>query len=57
MNKIDRVTPIQAMEILKKAGHQVTYAEAELILDMLYKFANVALENMLYKIRKEDDMQ
>ncbi len=40
------ITPEKAVEILKKHGTIVTIDEAKLILDFIYKFANLTLNQM-----------
>lgn len=42
-----RVTPEKAVEILKKNGFEVSLEQARLILDFLYKIANVAVAKYL----------
>jgi hypothetical protein len=39
-----RVTPQQAVKILKEHGTIVTLEEAKLILDFLYKFGKLAID-------------
>jgi hypothetical protein len=39
-----RVTPQQAVKILKQHGTIVTLEEAKLILDFLYKFGKLAID-------------
>ena len=42
-----KVTPEKAVEIMKKHGTNITIEEAKLMLDFLYKFANLTLEIVL----------
>lgn len=38
-----RITPKKALEILRKGGLDVTLEQARLILDFLYKMADIAM--------------
>ena len=40
------VTPEKAVEILKKHGTKITIEEAKLMLDFIYKFANLTLNQL-----------
>jgi hypothetical protein len=42
-----KVTPEKAVEIFRKHGTEITVEEAKLMLDFLYKFAKLTLENVL----------
>lgn len=44
-----RITPEKAREILKKDGLVVTTEQAKLILDLLYKLADITLRTLLRK--------
>ncbi len=44
-----RITPEKAVEILSKYGLQVSLEQAVVILDFLYKLANVAVGRYLKK--------
>lgn len=53
MEKDGRITPEKTMEILRKAGREITRREAELILEFLYNLSNIVLENFKEKLRNE----
>ncbi|EHQ24804.1 hypothetical protein Mucpa_0615 [Mucilaginibacter paludis DSM 18603] len=40
------ITPEKAVEILKKHGTEITVDQAKLMLDFLYKFAKLALDQV-----------
>lgn len=42
-NVKERITPENAMEILHKGGMKVTLEQTKLILDFLYKMAEIAM--------------
>ena len=44
-----KITPEIAIRILKEHGTLVTVREAELILEFMYTFAKLALNQQLYK--------
>lgn len=43
------VTPKKAIEILKKHGTVVTLEEAKIMLDLMYKFAKLAVNQSVTK--------
>lgn len=43
----DRISPEKAVEILKANGKEVTAEEAQIILDFLYKMANLTVKLLL----------
>lgn len=45
----DKITPEKAVEILKKGGLEVTSEQAKLMLDFLYKLANITMSHTLEK--------
>ncbi len=45
----DKITPERAVEILTKGGLQVTQEQAKLILEFLYKLANISIAQYLEK--------
>ena len=47
------VTPEKAVEILKKNGTNITIEEAKLILDFIYKFAILAVNQIVKYIKSE----
>lgn len=49
LNERRAVTPQQAVEIFKKNGTEITLEEARLILDFIYKFAKLALNQVFKK--------
>jgi hypothetical protein len=49
LNEKRAVTPQQAVDIFKKQGTEITLEEAKLILDFLYKFAKLALNQVFTK--------
>jgi hypothetical protein len=49
MFDVERLPPEKAMEILRKEGLEVSYKEAELILEFLYKFAKTAISIYMKK--------
>lgn len=44
-----KVTPEKAIEILKKHGTIVTLEEAQIMLDLMYKFAKLAVNQVVKK--------
>lgn len=48
----DKITPEKAAEILKKSGMDVTLEQAKLILEFLYKLAEISVAQYLeiYKL-------
>ncbi len=40
----DKITPEKAVEILKKGGLEVTLEQAKLILEFLYKLADITVD-------------
>lgn len=49
MFDVERLSPEKAMEIMKKEGLEVSYKEAELILEFLYRFAKIAISVYMKK--------
>jgi len=45
----DKITVEKAAEVLKKGGMDVTLEEAKLILEFLYKLANISVAQYLEK--------
>jgi len=45
----DKITPEKAAEILKKGGMDVTLEQAKLILEFLYKLADISVAQYLEK--------
>ena len=45
----DKITPEKAAEILKKGGMDVTLEQAKLILQFLYKLADISVAQYLKK--------
>jgi hypothetical protein len=43
------ITPQKAIKILEENGTIVNYTEAELILDFMYKFANLSVKQIIRK--------
>jgi hypothetical protein len=43
------ITPEKAVEILKKGGMEVTLEQARLILDFLYKLADITIAQYMVK--------
>lgn len=43
------ITPEKAVEILKKHGTIVTLEEAKIMLDLMYKFAKLAVNQIVKK--------
>lgn len=52
MFDVERLPPEKAMEIMKKEGLEVSYKEAELILEFLYRFAKIAISIYMEKEEK-----
>ena len=48
------MTPKQAMKILKKEGTIVTEQEAEIILDFLYKIAEISVNTIMKSLDKSE---
>lgn len=46
-DEIERITPEKAMEVLNKGGLKVDIEQAKLILDFLYKMADIAIAQVL----------
>jgi hypothetical protein len=42
-----KVTPEKAKEILEKHGTKITLDEAKIMLDMMYKFAKLCVQQLL----------
>jgi len=42
-----RITPVKAIEILRKDGIDVNMEEAQIILDFLYSMANIVVEQYI----------
>lgn len=55
MFDMERLSPEKAMEIMKKEGLEVSYKEAELILEFLYWFAKIAISIYVEKEAKNID--
>lgn len=51
-----KVTPQTAIQIVEKYGGTITYEEAEMVLEMMYNFANLALNQQL-QLRSEGQDQ
>lgn len=49
MTEKRKITPEKAIEILKKHGANVTLEEAKLMLDLMYKFAKLAVSQIVNK--------
>ena len=47
-----KITPKIAIQILDEQGITITYEEAEIILEMMYNFAKLAL-NQQFRMRSE----
>ena len=45
----DKITPEKAVEILKKGGLEVTLEQAKLMLEFLYKLADITMDQYLEK--------
>ncbi len=45
----DKITSEKAVEILKKGGLEVTHEQAKLILEFLYKFADITVVQYIVK--------
>ncbi len=45
----DKITPEKAVEILKKGGMDVTIEQAKLMLEFLYKLADITVAQYLEK--------
>jgi len=45
----DKITPEKAIEILKKGGLEVTHDQAKLILEFLYKLADITIAHYMVK--------
>lgn len=45
----DKITPEKAVEILKKNGMDVTLEQAKLMLEFLYKLADITVCSILVK--------
>ncbi len=45
----DKITPERAIEILKKGGLEVTHDQAKLILEFLYKLADITIAKYMVK--------
>jgi len=52
-----KITPEKAIDILKKAGIQISKDEAKLILDFLYAMANITMDNYLERQSDTDKGQ
>jgi len=44
------ITPEKAIAILKKHGTIITFEEAKLILDLMYKFGKLAIEQQINRM-------
>lgn len=44
---VEKVSPEKAVKILAKHNHKVTVYQAKIILDFLYKLANIAVSQHL----------
>nr|WP_294895167.1 hypothetical protein [uncultured Pedobacter sp.] len=51
-NKKRNITPEKAIKILEQHGTFVSLEEAKIVLDLMYKFAKLALSNNLKGINK-----
>lgn len=40
------ITPTKAIEILREHGTELTFEEAEAVLDLMYKFADITARQM-----------
>lgn len=47
----DKITPEKAVEILKKGGLEVTLEQAKLMLEFLYKLADITADQYLEKTK------
>lgn len=47
----DKITPEKAAEILKKGGMHVTIEQAKIILEFLYKLADISVAQYLKKAK------
>jgi hypothetical protein len=45
----DKITPEKTVEILKKGGLEVTIEQAKLILEFLYRLADITLSQFMEK--------
>ena len=52
---MEQMKPEKAVEVLKKHGQDVTVEEAKLILDFMYKFANIAVAQVLRRQEISDN--
>ncbi|MEJ5993797.1 hypothetical protein WG904_05125 [Pedobacter sp. Du54] len=49
------IKPQKAVKILKEHGQEVSYEQAELILDFMYKFGQLAIDIYVPKDEKGDE--
>ncbi len=47
----DKITPEKAVEILRKGGMNVTLEQAKLIIQFLYKFADLSVAHYFEKTK------
>lgn len=52
LNPKRSIKPQKAIKILKEHGHDVSYEQAELILDFMYKFGQIAVDIYVTKDEK-----
>lgn len=52
--KMERLTPVRVQDMLRKKGRFVTLEEAEAILTLLRKLANIAVSNYLNNTTNEN---
>ncbi len=50
----NKITPEKAVEILKKGGMDVTLEQAKLILEFLYRLADISVAQQLEKTKLND---
>lgn len=55
LNPKRSIKPQKVIKVLKEHGQEVTYEQAELILDFMYKFGQIAIEQYVVKDEKGDE--
>lgn len=55
LNPKRSIKPQKAVKILKEHGQDITYEQAELILDFMYKFGQIAIDQYVFKDEKDDE--
>ena len=55
LNPKRSIKPRKAIKVLKEHGQEVTHEQAESILDLMYKFGQIAINQYVIKDEKGDE--